>query len=390
MAVALAIDYAQNPLTALERIKAFCPHRPYCSDDKTASLIRVLPAALKRRYIQINQPSQLYWLIFDLDHSNPFIWQDELLPAPNLMVITPSTGRSHLFYAIAPVCLSQNGRRKPVAFAEAVRRGFGARLGADPDYSSPVAKNPFHASWRTVEVHHHVYDLAKLAEYIKPDEKAARKCQIPRENPLGRNCTLFDNLRAWAYEHVAAAKQSGNFDRWHERVWSHASVLNNHNNPRNPLPLSEIKATAKSVARWTWTKYTRSNKRRGALGLGLSNMPLTERQRLGAHWTHGERKNKTEKRICAALIALTNKKQKITYSSVAVATGLSRQTISRSYAHLLDPSHIASLCARRSARIEAHSPTARPNVRLTLVNTKPASPNGAAPARSRNEQPLGP
>ncbi|MDF5425728.1 replication initiation protein, partial [Vibrio parahaemolyticus] len=43
------------------------PNKPYCSDDKTARLIRTQRYALKEPYIQLNPPSMCAWLIFDID-----------------------------------------------------------------------------------------------------------------------------------------------------------------------------------------------------------------------------------------------------------------------------------------------------------------------------------
>ena len=63
---------------------------------------------------------------------------------------------------------------------------------------------------------------------------------------------MFNSLRTWCYKWVSEY-QGGSLDRWHEAVRGKADKLNTF---KAPLPASEIKATAKSVAKWTWSNYT--------------------------------------------------------------------------------------------------------------------------------------
>ncbi|MBM5152271.1 replication initiation protein, partial [Vibrio parahaemolyticus] len=60
------------------------PNKPYCSDDKTARLIRTQRYALKEPYIQLNPPSMCAWLIFDIDEpfQGEYAWERHNLPVP--------------------------------------------------------------------------------------------------------------------------------------------------------------------------------------------------------------------------------------------------------------------------------------------------------------------
>ncbi|WP_268920626.1 primase C-terminal domain-containing protein [Shimia sediminis] len=63
---------------------------------------------------------------------------------------------------------------------------------------------------------------------------------------LGRNCTLFESLRQWAYKAIRQGWPE--YERWHEAVLTRARAYNDF---EAPLPESEVRATAKSVAKWT-------------------------------------------------------------------------------------------------------------------------------------------
>jgi hypothetical protein len=65
---------------------------------------------------------------------------------------------------------------------------------------------------------------------------------------LGRNVTLFDGLRAWSYRALIKTAPK-NFEEWQQIVFRQAELLNSFS---CPLPTSEIRATARSVAKWTF------------------------------------------------------------------------------------------------------------------------------------------
>jgi hypothetical protein len=71
--------------------------------------------------MQVNRKDMQAWMVFDIDHDhrsvpNPYIWQDEGLPPPNLIVRNRTSNKAHLFYAIVPVCTSDQARSKPIQY----------------------------------------------------------------------------------------------------------------------------------------------------------------------------------------------------------------------------------------------------------------------------------
>ncbi len=332
-----ATDRYYQPGTALSRLLSEAPYLPRCSDNKTAALVRPREYAIRYPYMQVNRPDMVSWLVFDLDHSNSLIWEDELLPAPNFVVSNRKNGHSHLFYAIVPVCTSENARSKPIQYMKAVYEAMAARLNADPAYSGPVAKTPGHPWWSTWEIHGTEYELGELADYVDlaitppwstgPDLDAVSH---------SRHCLLFEELRFYAYSVVNREKEQGTFQSFMRLLEAYAYNKNNYRQRGFSMNLTaaQVKATVKSVARWTWDRYTGNSQcHRGVMNLD-KNLPLKERQRLAAERTHQTRQKATEFKIRAACRLLQEKGVKLTQVAVASATGLTRQTIAQ-YQHIL-------------------------------------------------------
>jgi len=228
------------------------PRRPYCADDLTHGLhIRPAETALKHRHIQPNAPLEVAWLVFDLDFVGAaFAWEKANLPPPTITVSNPENGHAHLFYGLrTPVGMSDAAREAPIRFAAAIQAAFLARLCADPGYAGLIAKNPLHDAWRTLWVQH-LYDLGELAEYVVLPKQLPRR----ESNGLGRNCTLFEELRIWSYQWVREFKRNGaSSDLWRDAVLGQATRINQF---ATPLASSEVMAIAKSVAKWTWHHFS--------------------------------------------------------------------------------------------------------------------------------------
>lgn len=306
-------------------------YKPWCGDDKLARLVRPKESAAKKAYIAPNPPEMVHWLVFDLDHANALIWEDNNLPPPNLIVRNPGNGRSHLYYAISPVCISVNARSKPVLYMKAVARGMAKALNADESYNGRIAKNPLCPEWRTTELHADIYNLDELADYVDPISKPFK--QFIQEVPEGRNNGLFYQLRHWAYGLVKHYKANESETAWHEATLNRALAIATI---QPDFTYNEIKNTAKSVAKWTWANYTGSGINRGIMGLADSDIPLSARQRLAARRTHEQRSNATEARIKQAIKDLTQEDTLPSKAAVAERVGISRQQIYRRYSHLFN------------------------------------------------------
>ncbi|WP_255435557.1 replication initiation protein [Chitinimonas sp. BJB300] len=329
------------------------PYLPRCSDDKTATRVRPREYAIRYPYMQINRPGFVSWLIFDLDHKKAMIWEDAGLPAPNLIVRNRSSGHSHLYYAIPPVCTTEAAQPKPIQYMKAVYEAFAARLEADTSFhSGPVAKTPGHPWWLTHEIHNHVYELGELADYV----------DLASSNPWGkgpnldavshsRHCILFEQLRFYAYSIVNREREAGSFNTFTRLLEAYA---HNKNSFRNQgfsanLPYSSLKATVKSVARWTWDRYTGCGRcHRGVMQLNPA-LPLHIRQKQSAERTHAVRHKDTESKIRFACHRLLQLGEKLTQLAIGRLAGFTRQTIA-AYKHViqevLNPAQVPHLASQ--------------------------------------------
>lgn len=345
--------------TALARILDHAPYIARCSDDKTAALTKPRDSAIRYPYMQINQRDMKAWLIFDLDHNNPYIWQDAGLPPPNLIVRNRDSNSSHLFYAIEPVCTSVNGRRKPVAYMKAVYEAMAILLKADKAYhSGPVAKTPGHPWWDTQEIHPQEYSLGELADYLEL-QTAPKWSTSPDVDSVShsRHCILFELLRFYAYGIVNGERSSGSFQSFSARLEAYA-----HNNNafgrhgfsvgQNRLPWSSIRATVKSVANWTWSFYSGNGRcHRGVMELDKA-LPLAKRQSLAAERTHSERQQATASKIRLACQGIVKRGESLTYAAIAKLAQLSRQTVAK-YKHIIE--HAAAPQASKVTQLRAQA-----------------------------------
>lgn len=324
--------------TALNRVWDEAPYLPRCSDDKTAALVRPREYAIRYPYMQVNRSGFVSWLIFDLDHRNAMIWQDVGLPAPNLIVRNRTSGTSHLFYAIPPVCTSEKARSRPIAYMKAVYAAMALQLDADLNFhSGPVAKTPGHPWWLTHELHGHVYELGALADYVDL-ETTSPWAQKPKLDAVShsRHCTLFEELRFYAYSIVAKERENGSFERFVRQLEAYAYNKNNFVSRgfSANLAQSSLRATVRSVSRWTWDRYTGGGScHRGVMRLD-KNLPLVDRQRLAAGHAHRARQQANASKVRAACRQLQHLGQDLSLVAISKFCGLSRQTVAK-YRHVL-------------------------------------------------------
>lgn len=231
------------------------PFKPYCSDNLDNGLkIRKKEKALEMLYIQANQPSIQTCLLFDIDQDNCFFkFEDVGLPVPHFITKNPNSGRCHYGYILkSGVCKTQQARLKPLKYAAAIENGIAKKLGSDPNYVGLITKNPLNSHWSPWWSGAELYDLDYLADFVDLSQPKSVKAE---SYGLGRNVNLFDDLRHWAYKRILGFKSSSSFDSWMKEVERQAINLNAVCNQQNPLPFSEIKATARSIGKWTWKNF---------------------------------------------------------------------------------------------------------------------------------------
>ena len=227
------------------------PYWPYCAQGLGAIYKR--PRAKFKHYTHIehNEPTLVRWLVFDLDrsiHLSMWNWELSHIPAPNILVINPENRHAHAFYKLEqPVCRSEHGSKGPLEYLAHIENGFCELLKGDRGYSGLISKNPFHPDWETYFVHNHGYTLNELDDAI-PDVCYIRSKSHSETYGLGRNCSVFELLKQWAYR----AYRSFGFNNkgWYEACLEKAEEYNLENCGAVPLAHNELKGIAKSVAKW--------------------------------------------------------------------------------------------------------------------------------------------
>lgn len=243
----------------LELFEQRLPRKPYCSDSLVEGVkVRPERQARKRRFIQVNPPWLRSWLIFDVDReTGALAWEDAGLPEPYWSSQNPANGHAHLAFGLeAPVLLGKHDRAEPMRYLAAVETAMRAAMGADPGYSGLITKNPLHSHWRTLWSYRAgVYDLDYLTEHLDLPKFVNRK-RDPEEVGLGRNVTVFDWLRYYAYRSVKGWKRAGGqgvYVRWQAHLYDLA--LQRNGEFPQPMDHKECYHIAKSVAHWVWTVF---------------------------------------------------------------------------------------------------------------------------------------
>jgi hypothetical protein len=227
------------------------PDKPYCT-DVLGHRLNIFPAlnAIKRRYIQPNSPYDLRWLVYDIDRpSARYDWDDLRAPAPNILAANPENGHAHLLYGLeVPVYKQPEAHHKPLRYVAAIDVALTEKLQADPSYAGLLCKNPLHPHWNVTIYEKESYDLAWLADYVDLEPYRDKRKHLPPIG-LGRNCTLFEVSRRWAYSKIRSYE--GNASGFIDLVTGYSRKYNCDRFPV-PLPDTEVRATGKSIGKWTY------------------------------------------------------------------------------------------------------------------------------------------
>lgn len=235
-----------------------CLH-PYAADDYEWGVKRTTrDRALKRKHIQCNPSAMQSMIVVDVDDEDGMslcLWN---VPCrPNLIIENPDNGHVHAVWFLKdPVCTSSAGHAAPKLYLRAVTRGLRKLVHGDPNYVSLIMKNPLHEAWDVMVVDDKQWTLDELSMHLR-----AADC-MPEDEPkiapaaelLGRNSTLFDSVRKWAYR--AVRKYLGSYDSFHRAVTGRLSSLNEQF--IHKLSFREIKGLARSITKWVWKSSLRT------------------------------------------------------------------------------------------------------------------------------------
>jgi hypothetical protein len=228
------------------------PHKPYCMDEIPGYMhIRPKEKALQKPYIQINPPCLVAHLVFDIDKEDAFFaWFDANLPQPNWISKNKENGHVHIGYMLStPVCTTNNARQKIVRYLARIQHAYTHKLGADKGYVGLIAKNPLHSEWDNHILNTKAYELNYLADFVDLEPLPTKPTEV---SGLGRNCTLFDIVRHWAYRAIKDLSDL-TYDEWEAEVLSRASNVNTGFSA--PLDYKEVGCTARSIAKWVWRNH---------------------------------------------------------------------------------------------------------------------------------------
>lgn len=280
------------------------PKKPYCADWLDYGLkIRSLSAASKKRYIQHNPPNLVVTMVHDVDRENAAIaWEDADLPPPTWIAKNRENGHAHIAYSLrAPVLMeSFGGKRDPLRLLCAIEAGFREKLKADQGYSGLITKNPRNRDWDVLwgPPLSFLYDLGDLAEYVDLTRHVKKK---PEELGWGRNVSLFDWLRHYAYR---AIKTHNNFVIWQSHL--NAKAIERNAEFSYPLDGKEVWHIVKSVSKWVWYKFdlkksdenfSKLQAHRGSNGgkaSGIARLASSEEQRATARLMAAQGTSKSE------------------------------------------------------------------------------------------------
>jgi hypothetical protein len=244
------------------------PNKPYCTDELGVTYIRPKSSAIKKKYLQVNQPKLVTYLVFDIDRQGGVLsWYDNDLPAPYWTSKNPENGHAHIAYRLkVPFCTSDIAHSEPIRYAAAIQSAMTERLKADRGFAGLLTKNPLHSHWQNEFWTEYEYTLDELADYLDLKGHPLRGSEI---SGLGRNCELFDNTRQWAYRAIREYWAPNYKRKWNAAVYDKVESTNSQFNV--PLPMSEVKAIAKSIANWTYREFTpekfrQSQAKKGAKG----------------------------------------------------------------------------------------------------------------------------
>ena len=308
--------------TQLELFAENLPHKPYCTDEKGWLQVRKKTTAIGKKYIQHNQPSLCHWLVYDCDYAGALdhIGQNQL-PVPNIVATNPANGNSHLFYKLEnPVCTSDLAHPKPLHLLAKIDFVMTEKLEADAGYQGFISKNVLHKHWLVQEVNPNAWELGDFLEWLVLPKRLPKRAET---QGLGRNCTLFEKARFWAYSQVLNYRLAGNRKGFSEAVLGHCESINQ--SFPTPLNFAEVRSTAKSISGWTWKHYTGASRSDEEWAKYVADTHTPDKQR---HRQAKQAESRREATKTAREQAKAMKAGGSTQAAIAIALGVSQKTIS--------------------------------------------------------------
>jgi Replicase family len=245
------------------------PHHPNCTEKYDSGYrpkIRNVDNALRYRYIQANAPTIVWRLVFDLDYAGAaFAYESANLPPFSWSATNPQNGHAHVAFELEIPVNMIDMSTKAACFLVNIEKAIGKRLKADRAFAGYLIKNPIHKHWKTLEHRQKPYSLWELAEWVDVELKAPKIKSSKNLNEdiysVGRNFSMFELLRKWAYKAIREYWRPNGLEAWRQachnkidEIWSSDEI--NWGVKSHGYGSNERRATSKSVADWTWCNTT--------------------------------------------------------------------------------------------------------------------------------------
>lgn len=257
----------QDALFSLDEV--YRPQRPLCSNRKDGGYRRrSRDEALGYAYIETNPLCIQSLVVADVDHGDWWDYEAAGVPAPTWRTYTLLDSSYHAVWALRdPVCLTDAARRAPVNLLARVEAGLRRAVHADAGYGGRITKNPLNdrhtTTWGINGEHsadsldtYTLRELAAALDYADLLPKLGERKALLGSD-VGRNVSLFDVTRNWAYRAVKRYWH-GAYSEWEETVYAYA--LNKNlgviaDEWGTPLPDTEVLHLARSISKWVWRRF---------------------------------------------------------------------------------------------------------------------------------------
>lgn len=305
----------QNPhIPLMDLYRASVPSKPYCTDDLSFLEIRPKIDALLRRYVQHNPPYSISTLVIDYDDSEShYKWDDLHTPPPNFCAMNKTNGHCHLYYVIRnKVYKNKSDNMQSYRLLSAIENALVLKLGADKGYANFISKNPFNNSWVLYNFRDFPFDLYDFFDYLELPKKILVEPYLFNWG-LGRNCTLFEEMRRYAYSAIREYNYDTTIDTFIDIIYQKASTYNKIYFDI-PLQSNEVLHTCRSIGKWVYRNFSETK---------FSQIQSERAKRLA------EKRKSKMRNDYIEVFDYHMKNPKLSVRQLAIALGVSPATVSR-------------------------------------------------------------
>jgi len=186
---------------------------------------------------------------YDVSETTPAVDHTHYDIEPNFVIYNPVSESHQAYWLLADAvhCQKQSKQNPPFQFLRAIERAYDEKYNCDKHFVRYISRNPLFAAADTDWRHDRAYKLSELAEVVELNKRRvvagnkAIKCD-------GRNCTVFDDLRYWAYTQDTSHQTR---EQWFQRCLTQAIEYNKF---KVPLDIKEVTTIARSVSNYTYSR----------------------------------------------------------------------------------------------------------------------------------------